>query len=164
MVDDWIAEAKRDAEREFAKKQWHQVLIHAWKKFPDCKMEWAFGRLTGRDDVTPDAVDNLANRPKEHHEYRMTVRRFVASYLPATNAALWDGKSEDRVLAILNKEVRQVVATDDKKVKHESKMRRKEKLEWMATRASQAAAKDHYGLCSELSAGKRIKTKTGAPR
>jgi hypothetical protein len=104
-IPDWMLEARREAEEAYAIAEWDKTIIAMWRKYPNVKMKVAFGKFVAREDISYSACRAIYRYPDTaYHAGTMTVSRYCAAYLPRTNAALWDGCDDARVMQIISKE------------------------------------------------------------
>ena len=113
-------EAKADAMALVAQRAWDAHLVKTWRERPflpvfACAAEFFHGSNSSGLERVP---------AHDRHNLHCSVTRFVAAYLPKTNDALWDGRSDDYVLLVIAREKLSKVASDELKVRDEKYAKR----------------------------------------
>jgi hypothetical protein len=140
-------EAKHEALLYLIQKQWDMHLIKAWREHPFLRMSDCASDFEKKIiDVTPGRLKRFPVYKKTH--FVLTVSRFIAAFLPKTNNALWDGKTDEEVIVVMGKEQLLAQCADQRKFKHESYVRSSARKNLSATDASIRASKDHNGKCA----------------
>ena len=128
-------------------KQWDMHLIKAWRERPFLQMAVCAGAFEQKHkDVNRENMRRFPIYEKTH--FVLTVSRFIAAFLPKTNNALWDGKTDEEVIVVMGKEQLLAQCADQRKFKHESYVRNSARKNLSATDASIRAINDHNGLCA----------------
>lgn len=140
-------EAKHDALLYLIQKQWDMHLIKAWREHPFLRMSVCAGDFEiSHKDVNPEHLKRFPVREKTH--FALSVSRFFAALLPKTNSALWDGKPDTDVMAIMSKEHLLHSFADRRKCDAERYERNKARKALAATDAERRAQEDHNGKCA----------------
>lgn len=140
-------EAKREALTYLMQKQWDLHLIKAWRERPFLLMAVCAGEFEQKHkDATTANMRRFPIYEKNH--FTLTVSRFVAAFLPKTNNALWDGKTDEEVISIMGKEHLLTQCADRRKVDAESYDRTKTRKSLAAADASRLAVEEHNGRCA----------------
>ena len=140
-------EAKHEALLYLLQKQWDMHLIKAWRERPFLQMAVCAGAFEQKHkDVNWENMRRFPIYEKTH--FVLTVSRFIAAFLPKTNNALWDGKTDEEVIVVMGKEQLLAQCADQRKLKHESYVRSSTRKNLSATDASISSSKDHNGKCS----------------
>lgn len=140
-------EAKHEALLYLLQKQWDMHLIKAWRERPFLQMAVCAGAFEQKHkDVNWENMRRFPIYEKTH--FVLTVSRFIAAFLPKTNNALWDGKTDEEVIVVMGKEQLLAQCADQRKFKHESYVRNSARKNLSATDASIRAIKDHNSLCA----------------
>ena len=140
-------EAKREALTYLMQKQWDLYLIKAWRERPFLLMAVCAGEFEQKHkDATTANMRRFPIYEKNH--FTLTVSRFVAAFLPKTNNALWDGKTDEEVIVVMGKERLLEQCADQRKAKHESYVRNITRKNLSATDASIRSSKDHNDKCA----------------
>ena len=144
---DIFEEAKREALTYLLQKQWDLYLIKAWRERPFLLMAACAGEFEQKHkDATMENMRRFPIYEKTH--FTLTVSRFIAAFLPKTNNALWDGKTDEEVIVVMGKEQLLAQCADQRKSKHESYVRSSTRKSLSATDASIRSNKDHNGKCA----------------
>lgn len=140
-------EAKHEALLYLLQKQWDMHLIKAWRERPFLQMAVCAGAFEQKHkDVNWENMRRFPIYEKTH--FVLTVSRFIAAFLPKTNNALWDGKTDEEVIVVMGKEQLLAQCADQRKLKHESYVRSSTRKNLSATDASISSSKDHNGKCA----------------
>ena len=144
---DIFEEAKHEALTCLLQKQWDLHLIKAWRTRPFLSMAVCAGEFEQKHkDATTANMRRFPIYEKTH--FTLTVSRFIAAFLPKTNNALWDGKTDEEVIVVMGKEQMLAQCADQRKAKHESYVRSSTRKSLSATDASIRSNKDHNGKCA----------------
>ncbi len=140
-------EAKHEALLYLIQKQWDMHLIKAWRERPFLQMAVCAGAFEQKHkDVNWENMRRFPIYEKTH--FVLTVSRFIAAFLPKTNNALWDGKPDTDVMAIMSKEHLLHSFADRRKCDAERYERNKARKELAAADAERRAQEDHNGKCA----------------
>lgn len=150
MTHSLFEEAKREALLYLLQKQWDLYLIKAWRARPFLSMAVCAGEFEQKHkDATTANMRRFPIYEKTH--FTLTVSRFIAAFLPKTNNALWDGKTDEEVISIMGKEHLLTQCADRRKVVAESYARTKTRKSLAAADASRRAVEEHNGRCARRS-------------
>jgi len=140
-------EAKHEALLYLIQKQWDMHLIKAWREHPFLRMSDCASDFEKKIiDVTPGRLKRFPVYKKTH--FSLSVSRFFAALLPKTNSALWDGKPDTDVMAIMSKEHLLHSFADRRKCDAERYERNKARKALAAADAERRAQEDHNGKCA----------------
>jgi hypothetical protein len=147
MNDSLFQEAKHEALLHLMQKQWDLNLIKTWRGKPFLQMAVCAREFEKKHkDAKPENLKRFPRYEKTH--FSLTVSRFIAAFLPKTNNALWDGKTDEEVIVVMGKEQLLAQCADQRKFKHESYVRSSTRKSLSATDASIRSNKDHNGKCA----------------
>ena len=150
MNDSLFQEAKHEALLHLMQKQWDLNLIKTWRGKPFLQMAVCAREFEKKHkDAKPENLKRFPRYEKNH--FTLTVSRFVAAFLPKTNNALWDGKTDEEVIAIMGKEHLLTQCADRRKVDAESYDRTKTRKSLAAADASRLAVEEHNEKCARRS-------------
>jgi len=150
VIHSLFEEAKHEALLYLLQKQWDLHLIKAWRDRPFLRMSDCAGEFEKKHkDAIPEHMKRFPKYEETH--FYLTVSRFIAAFLPKTNDALWDGKTDEEVVAIMSKENLMRQCVDRRKVDAERYAVNKTRKTMAATDASRRAHEEHNGMCARRS-------------
>jgi len=130
-------ELKREYD-EYLQERWDTALVEAFfSNLAYVKIGVLCAKFIDDNKIAPEKLWGLKRTPKGSKHNSVSVRRFIAAYLPVLNTHLWDGKRSKEVIArMLNKsdlDTRdQFDMSDVNKVIEESKERRDDTQKYRA--------------------------------
>lgn len=150
MTHSLFEEAKHEALLYLLQKQWDLHLIKTWREQPFLQMAVCAGEFEKKHkDAKPENIKRFPRYEKTH--FSLTASRFIAAFLPKTNNALWDGKTDEEVISIMGKEHLLTQCADRRKFVAESYDRTKTRKSLAAADAGRRAVEEHNGKCARRS-------------
>ena len=135
-------EAKHDALLYLLQKQWDLNLIKSWRDRPFLPMAACAGDFERKHkDGMKEKLQRFPKYAKAH--FGVSVSRFIAAFLPKTNNALWDGRSDEEVLAVMASERLLDRCADFTKATSEFYVRSKTKKTFNAVSAEDRARREN---------------------
>lgn len=116
----------QEARQEFLQEAWDKAIVEAWKERPNINMGKLCYSFSLKYKLKEDEIFSIKRTPRFRSQFRNSITRYVAAYLPTLNTCLWNGnKTFDELVLICSKSVMSERPADTDKVIEESNDRAK---------------------------------------
>ena len=149
-----LASLLAETHDEVLQELWDRTLIQMWRAPFHSYMGKTMYIFVQDNNITYDKLNTLKRTPRYGKQFKTTVARYIAAYLPKLSDKLWDGKmSEDELVAWLSRSKIDTLITmaDSHKAVKESKERKKIERSYTAQVMSQFGEMDYAAATNRSS-------------